>query len=75
MQKSGCRQQKSWCAPGAHRPMLVATKRLQKVRVCSLETKVQQMETMRFTSEMSFSSEWKFGPELKAAQGRYKPCC
>ena len=81
VQKSGCIQQKSWCAPGAHLPIFVATKTLQKVRACLLETKVQKMGTIRFTSKM-FSlktcfnlSELKFDPELKAAPGCYNPCC
>lgn len=56
-------------------PIFVARKILQKVRVCSLESKVEQTGTMRFTSEMFFTSELKLDPELKAAQGCYSTRC
>lgn len=74
VQKSGCIQQELVCSWSTS-SNFCCNKMLQKVRVCSLETKVQQMGTMRFTSEMFFSSELKFEPELKASQGCYNPCC
>lgn len=56
VQNSACIKQRS-CGPGTYLPILVANIRLQKVRVCSLETKVQQMRTMELISEMFFLSE------------------
>lgn len=58
-----------------HVPIFVGRQMLQKVRVCSLETKLEQTERARFTSEILFTSELKFDPELKAAMGCYSTCC